>query len=823
MSQSLILKAAGLYTHPNNISDVPDGALVTADNVVIDREGIIAPRRGFDRLTYGFSDPSYRADKLYVYQDTLLSHYSSSSLAYYAGGGWTNYSGTHSPVDASNKMRFAESNQNLYFTTSAGVKKLDVYTGTPKSAGAIPALSLEGATTGASGFLATGYKVAYRLLWYYKDANNNYIYGAPSERAIVENTSGGDRDVQLTVTVPSGIDTTWYYQIYRSAQYPTSSADPNDELGLVYEAAYVSGTTFTVTDSTVDELRGATIYTASSQEGIANANTQPPLAKDIASFKGSMFYANTKTKHRMYLTLLAVGGSSGIAANDTVTIAGTVYTAKTSETVASGYFKVTTGSSAEVNIALTAQSFVKVINQYASNTSVYAYYISGPDDLPGKILIEERTVGGSTFYAVSSRSTCWTPKLPTSGTTIASSNDTYEHGLYFSKYQQPEAVPMANYFLIGSADKAIIRIIPLRDSLFVLKEDGVFRVMGEAGSFRVDPFDGTAKICGAETAATLNNQIYCLTDQGVVAITDTGVSVVSRPIEKTLLEAFSLGLDSIKTYSFGVGYETDRKYILSTITDSGDTYATQQFVFNTFTNSWTRWTIDTTCATVNPADDKLYFGAGDSKYTLKEFKTYGFADHVDYGFEATCSSYDSNTRVLYMDLTDQVSVGDVVYQSSSIFSLVEAVDSINGYITVATDAPFTAAAITVYKAISCRVQWAPITGGNPGILKHFREASLLFNADFGMEADVEFSSELSGSNESITLTGTGTGVWGLFEWGTLAWGGAQRQRLIRTYVPKAKQRCSQLSIVFQHAVGYSKFELGGVSAVFEPMSEKVMR
>jgi hypothetical protein len=823
MSQSLILKAAGLYTHPNNISDVPDGALVVADNVTIDREGLIAPRRGFDRLTYGFSDAAYRANKLHVYQDTLLSHYSSATLAYYNGSGWTNYSGSFSPVDASNKVRFAEANQNLYFTTSTGVKKLDVYSGTPKSAGAIPALSLEGTTTGASGFLANGYKVAYRLLWYYKDTNNNYIYGAPSERAIVENAAGGDRDVQLTVTVPSGIDTTWYYQIYRSAQYPTSGADPNDELGLVYEAAYVSGTTFTVTDSTVDDLRGASIYTASSQEGIANANTQPPLAKDIAAFKGSMFYANTKSKHRMYITLLAVGGSSGIAADDTITIAGTVYTAKASVTVASGYFKVTTGSSAEVNIALTAQSLVKVINQYTSNTSVYAYYISGPDDLPGKIMIEERTVGGSTFYAVSSRSTCWTPKLPTSGTTIVSSNDTYEHGLFFSKYQQPESVPLTNYFLIGSADKAIIRIIPLRDSLFVLKEDGVFRVMGEAGSFRVDPFDSTARIRGAETAATLNNQIYCLTDQGVVAITDTGVSVISRPIEKTLLEVFALGLDNVKLYSFGVGYETDRKYILSTITVAADTYTTQQFVFNTFTNSWTRWTMDVTCGTVNPYDDKLYFGDGSSKYILKEFKSYGFADHVDYGFTATATAYSSATRALSMSDLDQVAAGDIVYQSASIFSIISAVDATNGYVTLLVDVPFTAGTVTVYKAIDCVVQWAPITGGNPGILKHFREATLLFNADFVMDADIEFASELSGSSDSVTLTSTAVGVWGLFPWGEAVWGGARRQRPIRTYVPKLKQRCSQLNVVFRHAVGYSKFELGGLSVVFEPMSEKVMR
>lgn len=824
MSQSLITKAAGLYTHPSSISAVPDGALITADNVNIDREGLITPRRGFDRLVYGFSDSAYRANVLAIYQSTLLAHYSTASLAYYDNStGWTAISGTYTPIAADRKVRFAEANQNLYFTTASGIKKLDVYNGTVKSAGAVQALSLTATTTGASGFLADDYKVAYRLVWYYQDANNNYIYGAPSERVVVSNETGGTRDIILTATTPAGITTSWYYQLYRSAAYPITADDPNDELQLVYEAAYVSGSTFTITDNTPDDLRGATIYTASSQEGIVFANSQPPLAKDIAPFKGAMFYANTKSKHRQYITLLAVGGTSGVAADDTITIAGTVYTAKATETVASGQFAVgATGSAAQM-ITDTAKSLVKVINQYASNTSVYAYYMSGPEDLPGKIMIEERTASDTSFASVSSRSTCWTPKLPTSGTTISSTNDEFKNGVYFSKSNQPEAVPLANYFLVGSADKEIIRIIPLRDSLFVLKEDGVFRISGESGSFRVDPFDSTAKIIGAETAVTLNNQIYCLTDQGVVSITETGVSVISRPIEKTLLEVFGLGLSDVKLYSFAAGYETERKYILSTISVSGDTAASQQFVFNTFTNTWTRWTVECGCMIVNSSDDKLYIGDSESNFVAKEFKAYSFRDHVDYGFASTVSAYDSGTYTLSLSLSDQIEAGDILYQSASIFSIVESVDSVAGTAVVSIDAPFTAGSITVYKAIDCKVKWVPVTAGNPGTLKQFREVSLLFNTDFVQTADVIFSTELSGSTESVTLTGTAVGIWGLFTWGDVPWGGVQKARPMRTYVPQQKQRCTQLNIEFDHKIGYSRFELAGMSVIWEQGTEKVMR
>ena len=61
---------------------------------------------------------------------------------------------------------------------------------------------------------------------------------------------------------------------------------------------------------------------------------------------------------------------------------------------------------------------MRVINSYAANTTVYAYYVSTPDTAPGKILIEERGVGGSAFVAVANNSTCgncFVPPIPTSG------------------------------------------------------------------------------------------------------------------------------------------------------------------------------------------------------------------------------------------------------------------------------------------------------------------------------------------------------------------------------------------------------------------------
>jgi hypothetical protein len=918
--QELKLKVRGLFSHGSELAAMPEGALLVADDIVIDREDIAEPRRGFGRSSAGFSDAAYRATKLFMYQDYLFATYSTNLLAYYStqlasasadfdgSGAWTAVSGTYAPPTG-HKTHTAEANQNLYLTSGAGIYKLDAYNSTPVKAGAVKALDLQASLTNVTGnWLAADYRVAYRVVWGYKDANNNLILGAPSQREVITNTAGATRAVSLTLTIPSTVDATWFFQVYRSSAVDNSSGDvePSDELGLVYEAnpsgAEITAKSITFDDITPDALRGATIYTASTQEGLAAGNEQPPMATDIAVYKNVLFYANTTSKHRKYVTLLAAGGTNGLAVNDTITIGGITYTAKNAENVATpefrvtysgsftfvdadvtvanpgvitenghplqngdlvtlsgsglpgglsagnyyivnrttntfqlattlggtgvqitsaagaGTYTVTYGGSSSQNIRDTALSLVRVINQHTSST-VYAYYLSGPDDLPGKLLFEERSIGGASFTVSSSNSSCWTPDISVSDNQD-STNDRYKNAVYYSKTSQPEAVPLGNYFFAGSAQKEILRIVPLRDSLFIFKQDGIYRLSGEdSSSFRVDLLDSTARLLAAETAVVLNNQIYCLTDQGVVSVTEGGVQVRSRPIEATITALNGINPSVLRTESFAVSYETERKYILFVPRLAGDTKPSQAFVFNTFTNTWTRWVLGKTAGVVNPADDKLYLADLASNYINQERKSLTFQDYVDYGFAATISAVSGLT--LTMNGTDQISAGDVIYQSSTVYSTVASVDNVAGTVTVSTSAAFATGATDVLKAISTKVGWAPITAGNPGALKQFREATLLFKADFTGSASLVFTSDASSSQETETITGTAVGTWGLFEWGGVPWGGGQNRRPVYTWVPRNKQRCTQLLIEFRHAVGYAHYQLTGISIVANGGSTRV--
>jgi len=205
------------------------------------------------------------------------------------------------------KMRSLEALRNFYFTTSEGIYKLDSITSTPRKAGVVRALGGTGTTTGSTGFLLDDTAVAYRMVWGYIDENNNLLLGAPSQRVVVPNSSGGSRDVSLTFSIPAAITTEYFYQIYRTLGTVGAAVEPSDELQFVIEgnptAGEISAKEFTVLDQTPYSLMRATLYTSPSQEGIANANLEPPYAKDMDIFKNSAFYANIKQKQRLTLAL----------------------------------------------------------------------------------------------------------------------------------------------------------------------------------------------------------------------------------------------------------------------------------------------------------------------------------------------------------------------------------------------------------------------------------------------------------------------------------------------------------------------------------------
>lgn len=681
---------------------------------------------------------------------------------------------------------------------------------------------------------------------------------------------------KINVTIPDGITPDYFLQLYRSSITRATDAValddlvPSDELQLVYEAyptsAEISAGEMIFNDVTPDEFRGANLYTnPATGEGALQANDLPPYAKDINRFKNVIFFANTRTRHRLQLSLLGVQqmldeiaametpvlsiafgetaqnytfvqgeyevstvvcddastlANSGVAdyfefssANDereyyvwykigtstdpavankigiqiqlsgaelavavaietadaiasypwdfttgvitdTITITNTVYGPSTNITdVTTGFVcTVTTEGvgedpgtnsvllSNQTSVALavdeTARSLIRIINKN-TNENVYAYYLSGSNDVPGKLFLESKNLDDTPFYLIANNAdtgssfnpdltgdltiiditTGSSPVIQTSiahgltngdnvvitltdstpviegvfpiyevttdtftidlnflitvggtdGVVISTANSAFSQNelkpnrVYYSKLSQPEAVPILNFFDVGDADKQILRIFPLRDSMFVFKEEGLYRISGESAPFNLALFDSTCVLTAPDTVDSTDNLIYCLTDQGVQTVSEGGINIVSRAIDNIILRIPVF--PDYKTLSFGIGYGSDSSYTLWTVQRASDETATIGFRFSNITNSWTTVDREVSCGFINPVDDMSYHGAGDINYIEKERKTFDRYDYAEreYDFEILNNSYSNNT--ISFATIDNIAIGDVFVQT----------------------------------------------------------------------------------------------------------------------------------------------------------------
>ena len=297
--------------------------------------------------------------------------------------------------------------------------------------------------------------------------------------------------------------------------------------------------------------------------------------------------------------------------------------------------------------------------------------ITGSNSTPSIDGLYTVTVTGANTFTIPVNVTATAGTSKFSYSTVAntehSDNEVKGNRVYFSKYNEPESVPIVNYMDVGASDKAILRIFPLRDSLFVFKEDGLYRISGEITPFTVSLFDSSCIIIAADSVAVSNNLVYVWTTQGVSSVSESGVNAaISRPIDVDILKLASSQYTYFPTATWGVGYESDNSYIVWTVSKTTDQVATQAFRYSTITNTWTTFSEGKTCGIVNHVDDKLYLGAGDTNYIEQERKTFSRYDYSDREISKTL---DANkyfgTRILLSNVSD-IAVGDVLVQTQTL-------------------------------------------------------------------------------------------------------------------------------------------------------------
>jgi len=694
-SQSINLQIKGLVTNVSDVAGAPPGSLSIARNIDIGKLNIAQARRGFDLKYAQLPDSTYRSGYMFEYGGTLYSYFNGAIYTYNTTTqAWTSR-GSVSLSTGAVVPRAALMNNNLYMATSTGLKKTDA-TGTSLYDAGIPtptAAILAVYNSGSGTAIANGKTAAYRWIICRKDANENIVYGPVSSSASI--SASAAIDVTVTGYLPASVITSdaevvkYFVQVYRTFTFttPSSSTVPiaTDEMQLCYEHALTTAdraaTYFTFNDIAPDAMLGASLYTSPSQEGISQNNLPPPVAADIAEYKQYMFFADTRTVHRLSFALISAGGSAGLSSGDMYTPSDTIvlsdgthsetYTAKNAgaggEVIGSKYFLLDDASaSIAVRVDTTIRSLVKVINR---GSAYWTAYVDSTDNtsLPGKIRIEQKTLGDPAFTAVcSARPSAFSPNL-TSAVTASntSSNDVNRNGLMWSKVGLPEAVPLLNFMPVGTASDPIARIIALRDALLIFKEqDGIFILRGNhPNNFSLEVLDRTAKVVAKESLVGLNGLVYGAFESGIGSVSDSEFGIISQNIQdkfQTTFGQYDAELDSV---AFGIGYEADNKYILALPAASGATTSTYQLVYDVFAGLWVEWDLDIKCGFVSPSSHKLVLGSGNSRYVLRELKAYDYTDFGDYNGTTYLTSSSGTTLVV--PNIDDFSVGDLLDYGAS--------------------------------------------------------------------------------------------------------------------------------------------------------------
>lgn len=663
--------------------------------------------------------------------------------------------------------------------------------------------------------------------FHYSEAGANVV-------ATVDYTIRASRNAQVTCILPTlvagvFVSTANFLRVYRSD--PTESVNdiPADEMFLVYESPYLTSGQITagqlvftdVAPISVAALSTPLYTNPNSGDGSLAANFQPPKALDHAYFANRMWFANTTNKQSLLLTLIGVdwlglGGGSGLDTGDTITFKlgngfDFVLTADISVEGYSGnsFGLVGAYGSPSFQIEQTARNLVDCLNNSSDNELIYAYYVSSEAGVPGQMLITYGQFDNDGPLEVySDRGTAWTPQLPDFASPaflVKSDDNRHPAGLWNSKLGQPEAVPITNFRVVEADNQEIKRIFPLHFRLLIFKTDGIY-FCTNTEPFNVQKMSSFV-LLAPDSIALLDERLFCLTDQGIVSISDGGVDPISVPIDDILAGLGGSSLDDLKARTFAVGYRTARQYILWVLEKNDDGTFTEDnahaYVYSTLSRGFTRYVFGARAAAIDATTDQLIIAPTDSPTLRREAKSLTEFDYADALMNVTVVSVSGSDVTLTS--ASGVEAGDVIQRSSARFLVLE----VNGNVVTVLGTPaFTAGAGFVFKAIACEVQFNPLTAGEPAVMKMTNQVSFLFRRNDAYETTATFASEIVQDPEEVELVAEG---WGAFAWGEVAWGNEQRLRRVEP-LPLGADNCCQLSVGFRTKQALAKFEFLGIDA-----------
>lgn len=459
--------------------------------------------------------------------------------------------------------------------------------------------------------------------------------------------------------------------------------------------------------------------------------------------------------------------------------------------------------------------------------ATYSASLSYTGPVNRTLLLRAINPTSSPFVVYATHGSEYSPPLPEPNVTgTTATQETAPGGVMWSKAREPEHFSFVDFEELGGERAQVWRLVRGGDGLWVLKQDGIYRMSGadrDAG-FRFDRVT-SARLLHPNAACESGDRAFAWCDQGLLSLT-SGVAQISSLAIADRLRLVQSASPAVTNYGVWIAANAKAGELIVSNPSTADAFATSPtiHVLNLETGAWTEWQLagTPTCA-VTPDEGGqaglLIFGL--SSQLTTNVSTSGFVtvcESEEPAFSAFVGTnivnYDGTLAPVCTVVGTTVTVatpngytpevGDMIFDGSSVIFFVSAVASPTSF-TVDRAGLDVTPSIVVYKGFSSTVQMIAQTAKNPSALKLWGDGSWLFGRLEDLYSLVySFTSSAQSSGTSYTMTSVEDGAIG---------------RSLRFLVPRTCARSEQLYPAFTLR-GVSQWQFEGLSLSARPMSLK---
>lgn len=618
----------GLWVTPSSLAAAPPGSMEIADNVCFRKPGVLEPLTNVETVKGDPFDITYIPRRMFDARPYLMLIITEKSSTDEWQTAWADLEAGTVAGDVQfygvDPVFVVGQVQSVYYPGPQGVdgrmyvtsrQSLQRYNTQTKTSCERAGLSAGmifrdvNIVTTDGRALPDETEVNYRFI-FKRTFSDNYTpeYTGPPTNLIRVRNSGfaSEVNVELQPAWITGLDeieiiagSTLSVEVYRTKSVPVGQG-PGDRLFLVGEVQ-LDGTDITnryasITDRIKDDELGRALYTNTGEEGIAAARYMPPQLADVTEYKGTLYGIASEERHSLTLYVGVPWGNlqsdeerlNGIGQRDitgTVVIGNPTITgvsASHMKGVAVGQVDRSFAFPTGAVISFTASTITFDINAASAPAGITLYdqlAIDGTQydvDVPGAMLIDwqlgttfklealflravkdpstfsniNETGQGVTFarpYAGSddvweaeefgvtaTNGDKYSPKLDVlGGTSVRSSAHLEENRLGWCAPEQPDHWPLGNREALGNG--TLLRLIGTAETMYAFTTEGrVYRISGQDSNLVVDVILEGTHLAGVNAVRQWGGAVYAWTNRGLLEIGDGGTRVLSEPIKRVL-------------------------------------------------------------------------------------------------------------------------------------------------------------------------------------------------------------------------------------------------------------------------------------------------